>query len=197
MMGGRVAEEMIFGQRQGDVGRRVRHRAGDQARAHDGDALGPFRRARHRRLWREPGRGVPRPFGGAPAEHLGGDRAEDRYGDPAAGRGGLPEAREILADKRDDLEMLAQGLLEFETLSGDEIKDLLTGKRPMRESVIEPSTPRSSAVPDRRQAAPAAGHRRHGAAAAGLNRRRRFAQSWNAGQVIRPAFSYCATGVPS
>ena len=43
--------------------------------------------------------------------------------------------------------MLAKGLLEFETLSGDEIKDLLDGKRPMRESVIEPPTPRASAVP--------------------------------------------------
>ena len=43
--------------------------------------------------------------------------------------------------------MLAKGLLEFETLSGDEIKDLLAGKRPVRESVIEPQTPRSSAVP--------------------------------------------------
>jgi cell division protease FtsH len=39
------------------------------------------------------------------------------------------------------------GLLEFETLSGDEIKDLLMGKRPTRESVIEPAAPRTSAVP--------------------------------------------------
>ena len=38
--------------------------------------------------------------------------------------------------------MLAKGLLEFETLTGDEIKDLLAGKRPVRESVIEPTTPR-------------------------------------------------------
>jgi cell division protease FtsH len=37
--------------------------------------------------------------------------------------------------------------LEFETLSGDEIKDLLNGKPPVRESVIEPAGPRSSAVP--------------------------------------------------
>ena len=75
--------------REGDLGRRLRHRAGDQARAHDGDALGPVRRARHRRLRREPGRGVPRLFGVAPAEHLGGDRAEDRRRDQAAGRGRL------------------------------------------------------------------------------------------------------------
>jgi len=43
--------------------------------------------------------------------------------------------------------VLARGLLEFETLTGDEIKDLINGKRPVRESVIEPTTPRSSAVP--------------------------------------------------
>jgi cell division protease FtsH len=42
---------------------------------------------------------------------------------------------------------LAKGLLEFETLTGDEIKELLAGKRPSRESVIEPTTPRGSAVP--------------------------------------------------
>jgi cell division protease FtsH len=53
----------------------------------------------------------------------------------------------VLEAKRADLELLARGLLEFETLSGDEIKDLLIGKRPVRESVIEPQTPRSSAVP--------------------------------------------------
>ena len=60
---------------------------------------------------------------------------------------GHDEARVILEAKRADLEVLAKGLLEFETLSGDEIIDLLKGKKPNRESVIEPSTPRSSAVP--------------------------------------------------
>jgi cell division protease FtsH len=60
---------------------------------------------------------------------------------------GYAEATQILTDKRADLEVLAKGLLEFETLTGDEIKDLLEGRRPVRESVIEPSTPRSSEVP--------------------------------------------------
>jgi cell division protease FtsH len=57
------------------------------------------------------------------------------------------EARQVLEAKRADLETLAKGLLEYETLSGEEIKDLLVGKRPSRESVIEPQAPRSSAVP--------------------------------------------------
>jgi len=60
---------------------------------------------------------------------------------------GLDEAKQILTDKRADLETLAKGLLEFETLTGDEIKELIKGNRPVRESVIEPTTPRGSAVP--------------------------------------------------
>jgi cell division protease FtsH len=60
---------------------------------------------------------------------------------------GYEEAHQILHEKRGDLETLAKALLEFETLTGDEIKDLLAGKRPSRESVIEPATPRGSAVP--------------------------------------------------
>ncbi|MBS0535909.1 MAG: ATP-dependent zinc metalloprotease FtsH [Proteobacteria bacterium] len=60
---------------------------------------------------------------------------------------GQAEARRILTEKRADLETLAKGLLEFETLTGDEIKDLINGIRPVRETVIEPATPRGSAVP--------------------------------------------------
>jgi cell division protease FtsH len=60
---------------------------------------------------------------------------------------GLEEARMILTEKRGDLEILAKGLLEYETLTGEEIKDLIKGIKPNRETVIEPTTPRSSAVP--------------------------------------------------
>ncbi len=44
----------------------------------------------------------------------------------------LQRAKQILTDKKADLEKLAQGLLEFETLSGDEIKDLLAGREVRR-----------------------------------------------------------------
>ena len=74
-------------QGEGHLRRAVRHRAGDAARPHDGDALGLLARARRRVLWREPGRGVPRHVGGAPAERLRSDRAEDRRRNQAAGRG--------------------------------------------------------------------------------------------------------------
>ncbi len=60
---------------------------------------------------------------------------------------GFTEAQTILTEKRADLETLAKGLLEFETLTGDEIKDLIVGKRPNRETIIEPTTPRNSTVP--------------------------------------------------
>jgi cell division protease FtsH len=60
---------------------------------------------------------------------------------------GYKQATRILTDKRADLETLAKGLLEYETLTGDEILELLKGKKPNRESVLEPTTPRTSAVP--------------------------------------------------
>jgi cell division protease FtsH len=60
---------------------------------------------------------------------------------------GLQMARTILTENRAGLEILAKGLIEYETLTGDEIKDLLLGKPPVREGVSEPSAPRASAVP--------------------------------------------------
>ncbi len=61
---------------------------------------------------------------------------------------GYAEATRILREKRDDLETLARGLIEYETLSGDEIKNLLAGMPPSRESTVDtPTPPRSSAVP--------------------------------------------------
>ena len=67
---------------------------------------------------------------------------------------GLAEARRILTEKGDDLETLAQGLLEYETLSGDEIANLLDGQPPIRDTGSEASTtPRTSAVPKTGKAA--------------------------------------------
>lgn len=60
---------------------------------------------------------------------------------------GLEEARRILGDHKDDLEALAQGLLEYETLSGDEIKNLIAGKPPIRDAGDGPTTLRGSSVP--------------------------------------------------
>jgi cell division protease FtsH len=60
---------------------------------------------------------------------------------------GYHDAKRILTEKSADLETLAKGLLEFETLTGNEITDLLEGKKPNRESVLEPGKSRKSAVP--------------------------------------------------
>ena len=46
---------------------------------------------------------------------------------------GLATARRILTDQNKDLVTFAQGLLEYETLSGDELKNLLNGIPPKRD----------------------------------------------------------------
>jgi cell division protease FtsH len=56
-------------------------------------------------------------------------------------------ARNLLRDNVDQFEAVAQALLEFETLTGDELRDLMNGKRPTREDPDEPQTPRGTAVP--------------------------------------------------
>jgi cell division protease FtsH len=62
---------------------------------------------------------------------------------------GLAEATRILTEKRADLETLAKGLMEYETLTGDEIDGLLKhGRPPVRDSSEkEAPPPRGSAVP--------------------------------------------------
>jgi cell division protease FtsH len=61
---------------------------------------------------------------------------------------GWDEARQILTDKADDLEKLAQALLEYETLSGQEIKDILEkGLAPNRDESNFPNSGPSVAVP--------------------------------------------------
>jgi cell division protease FtsH len=60
---------------------------------------------------------------------------------------GLKEAERILREKANDLEALAQGLLEYETLSGDEIRDLIAGKPPVRDTGDDTPTRSSPIVP--------------------------------------------------
>ncbi len=62
---------------------------------------------------------------------------------------GYTLAKKILSERLDDLHTLAKGLLEYETLSGDEIKALLAGKQPVRESddAPPPSDQPSASVP--------------------------------------------------
>ncbi len=55
-------------------------------------------------------------------------------------------AREILTTHKDELELVAKALLEFETLSGEEVRNLIAGQRPQRDNPDEPSY-RASPVP--------------------------------------------------
>lgn len=50
---------------------------------------------------------------------------------------GYEEAKRILTERRQDLESLAKGLLEYETLTGDEIRNLIAGTPPSRPSVSD------------------------------------------------------------
>ena len=57
-------------------------------------------------------------------------------------------ATRVLTERRADLETLANGLMEFETLSGEEIVALLQGVKPVREVADkEPPPPPRTAVP--------------------------------------------------
>ncbi len=82
---------------------------------------------------------------------------------------GLADATHILTTKKDDLESLAQGLLEYETLSGDEIRGILKGCRAdPRDGRRARATPSLAGSECRERAAEARPRRRPGATALGL-----------------------------
>jgi cell division protease FtsH len=72
-------------------------------------------------------------------------------------KGGEDEARRILVERLDDLHTLAKGLLEFETLTGDEVLEFLKGVKPNRDdpeanqppapAVSVPLTPKPESQP--------------------------------------------------
>ena len=109
-MGGRVAEELIFGQDKVTAGA-----ASDIEQATKiaremvtqwgmSDKLGPVGYAENT------AGGLPRPLDHADQEHLRGDRAADRPGDPAGiVENGYVRAREVLTEKLELLHTLAHG----------------------------------------------------------------------------------------
>ena len=60
---------------------------------------------------------------------------------------GEAKAREILTTYEKEWEAVAQALLEFETLTGDELRDLMEGKQPVRPDDSGPAAPKASGVP--------------------------------------------------
>ncbi len=157
-MGGRIAEEMIFGKEKVTTGASSDIRqATDMARRMVtewgmSDKLGPL--------------------------HYGSDQEEVFLGHSVAQTKNMSDetaatvdaevrriveeayarATKILTDNSEELHTLAKALLEYEMLSGDEIKDLLAGRAIIRDVPDEPddSAPKSS-VPTAGDAAPEGG----------------------------------------
>jgi len=63
---------------------------------------------------------------------------------------GESEARRLITENRDKFVAIAEALLEYETLSGEEIKGLLEGKPPIRDSGDNTPPSRPSVVPTTR-----------------------------------------------
>ena len=71
---------------------------------------------------------------------------------------GYDRAKTVLSDHRDELETLAKALLEYETLSGDEIKTVLEGGSIDRGSTSKPSIPTAgSSIPKAKRPRPGIG----------------------------------------
>ncbi|MEO0983774.1 MAG: ATP-dependent zinc metalloprotease FtsH [Pseudomonadota bacterium] len=60
---------------------------------------------------------------------------------------GMDEARRIMTDHRDQWSAIAEGLLEYETLTGEEINGLLEGRKPERPDSEDDDPGPASAVP--------------------------------------------------
>ena len=154
-MGGRVAEEMIFGHDKVSSGASsdIQY-ATKLARAMVSewgmsDTIGPIHYADEQ----------GEPFLGGMMGRGGGGVSPDTANQIDAEvkrivEGGHAEATRILTERADDLETLAQALLEYETLSGDEINDLLEGKDIHRPdpAAEKPATKKSSLPSARRKA---------------------------------------------
>jgi len=61
--------------------------------------------------------------------------------------GAYARATQVLTDNREELERLAKGLLEYETLSGDEIRQVLRGEPVVRVRPDEPTSAGRGSVP--------------------------------------------------
>ncbi len=134
MMGGRVAEEVSFGRdmvtsgASSDITQATHLARAMVTRWGMSDELGPLAYGENQEEVFL-GHSVARHENISPdtAEKI--DREIRRYVEE-----GYDEAKNIITTKKGDLEIIAQGLLEYETLSGDELIGLLEGTAPTRES---------------------------------------------------------------
>ena len=140
--GGRLAEEIIFGYDQvttgaiSDIRQETRMVRNMVTRYGFSDALGPIEFAENQEEVFL-GHSVARQQNVSEATAQKIDSEIRRIIDECYER-----ARAILTEKRTDLETLAKGLLEYETLTGDEIVALLKGIPPVRTPYEEPEPQR-------------------------------------------------------
>ncbi len=140
MMGGRVAEEIVFGQFTTGAGNDIKQ-ASNLARAH-GHRVRHERRDRPDLVRRRRGERVPRRATSRAAPRLLGD---DREPDRRRGAAVHPRrprrgARQLLTENREILESLAMALLERETLDAEEVDAHRRGPRAAAdaERVVDP-----------------------------------------------------------
>jgi cell division protease FtsH len=134
LMGGRIAEELVFGQdkitsgAQSDIEQATRLARMMVTRWGLSPVLGPVAYGENQdEVFLGMSMGRQQTISEATAQTIDG---EVRRLINAA----VDSVRKILSERRKDLETLAQGLIEYETLSGGEIDRLLTGVKPSRDS---------------------------------------------------------------
>ena len=161
-MGGRVAEEIIFGHDKVSSGA-----SGDIQYATDlarnmvtkwgmSDKLGPLQYEASQEGYLGMGQTM---------RTMGGEETNKLIDSEIKGlvEGGLARARQVLTEQEDKLHLLAQALLEYETLTGDEINALIETGKIDRESGKRDTT---VVAPVRGSAIPKAGKRFGGEGAA-------------------------------
>ena len=146
-MGGRVAEELVFGKEnitsgaQGDIQQATQMARAMVTRLGYSDELGTVMYGdQQEEVFLGMSMGRQQNMSEATAQKVD---AEVRR----LIQQGYEDARRILTEKREQLEVVALALLEYETLTGDELKDLIAGKKIERSDDDQPSSPRGTAVP--------------------------------------------------
>jgi cell division protease FtsH len=156
-MGGRVAEEMIFGYDKVSSGAASDIQYATQL-ARDmvtrwgmSDALGPLQYA-------EPDEEVFLGYSVNRQRQMSNETAQAIDAEiRKIVEGGYKRAQNLLTENGGKLETLAQALLEFETLSGDEIKKVLAGETIDRGGIKGPSIPSAgSSIPKAKRPKPGA-----------------------------------------
>ena len=148
--GGRIAEELVFGHEkvttgaQSDIEQATRMARAMVTRFGMSDSLGPIAYAENQEEVFL-GHSVSRTQNVSEATAQKIDAEIHRIIDEC-----YAKAKEILNDHQSDLNVLARGLLEYETLTGDEIVALLKGIPPVRtpyEDPVMPSRGEGTSVP--------------------------------------------------